>query len=90
MRGSGHPESDGRDEPQVGPSTPSGVSSANDTFADAEISAAVAYAIKTREFAAVPGLIRLLALQNPAAAQSVLDAIELGSYLSGLVGGGQP
>jgi hypothetical protein len=34
-------------------------------------------ALDERDMAAAAGLIRLLAVQNPAAAQEILDAIEL-------------
>lgn len=48
-------------------------------FTAEQITAGIAKAIKARDFEAVPGLIRLLALQDPDAAQSVLDAVELAS-----------
>lgn len=38
---------------------------------------AIAQAIRDRELEVVPGLIQLLALQDPTAAQAVLDTVEL-------------
>ena len=47
-------------------------------FTDEQISEAIAKAIGERDFEAVPGLIKLLALQNPSLAQEVYDLITKG------------
>jgi hypothetical protein len=47
-------------------------------FTADEIADAVAKAIHDHEFTVIPGLIRLLALNDPQRAQDILDTIELG------------
>lgn len=47
-------------------------------FSDDQIIAAVASAIRDNRFDVIPGMIRVLALQSPDAAQALLDTIELG------------
>jgi hypothetical protein len=44
-------------------------------FTDDQILTAIGDALRESNIAVVPGLIRLLALQNPDAAQTVMDAI---------------
>lgn len=44
-------------------------------FTDDQIETAIADAIRDGDFEAVPGLLKLLALQNPAHAQQIYDAI---------------
>lgn len=46
-----------------------------------QITEAVANAIRSRDFDAVPPLIRLLAVRDPDGAQLLLDTITLGLYL---------
>lgn len=46
-------------------------------FTSEQILDAIAQAIRDRELEVVPGLVQLLALQDPAAAQAVLDTVEL-------------
>lgn len=47
-----------------------------------QITETIANAIRDREFDVVPGLIRLLALQDPGRAQEVLDTIQAGQIIA--------
>lgn len=51
-------------------------------FTSDQISETIATAIRDREFEVVPGLIRLLAVQDPGRAQEVLDTIEAAQIIA--------
>lgn len=51
-------------------------------FTSDQISETIATAIRDRDLHVVPGLIRLLALQDPGRAQEVLDTVELARVLA--------
>jgi hypothetical protein len=46
-------------------------------FTSDQITETIAHAIRERDFEVVPGLIRLLAVQDPGRAQDVLDTVEV-------------
>lgn len=46
-------------------------------FTDKEVLGAIQLALAERDMSAVAGLMRLLAVKDPAAAQTILDTIEL-------------
>lgn len=51
-------------------------------FTSEQILDAIAEAIRARDLDAVPGLVALLAIQDPAAAQAVLDTVEAARMLT--------
>lgn len=51
-------------------------------FTSEQIQDTIAEAIRRRDLDVVPGLVRLLAIQDPAAAQAVLDSVELARRLT--------
>ena len=51
-------------------------------FTSAQILDGINHAIKARDFEVIPSLLRLLAVQDPHAAQAVLDTVSLGEALS--------
>lgn len=51
-------------------------------FTSDQITETIAGAIRDREFEVVPGLIRLLAVQDPDRAQEVLDTIEAAQVIA--------
>jgi len=51
-------------------------------FTSDQITETIATAIRERDFEVVPGLVRLLALQDPNRAQEVLDTIQAGQIIA--------
>lgn len=51
-------------------------------FTSDQITETIATAIRDREFEVVPGLIRLLAVQDPGRAQEVLDTFDLAQVIA--------
>jgi hypothetical protein len=51
-------------------------------FTSDEITETIANAIREHDFEVVPGLIRLLAVQDPGRAQLILDTVELARILA--------
>lgn len=51
-------------------------------FTSDQITETIAIAIRDREFEVVPGLIRLLALQDPGRAQLILDTVDLARVIA--------
>lgn len=59
-------------------------------FTPDQIVQGIESALHDHEVAVVPGLIRLLAVQDPARAEALLDTIELGIAISRAAEGAQP
>lgn len=51
-------------------------------FTSDQITESIANAIRDRDLEVVPGLIRLLALQDPGRAQLILDTVELARIIA--------
>lgn len=51
-------------------------------FTSDQISETIAHAIRKRDFEVIPGLMRLLAVQDPTAAQAILDAVEVARVIA--------
>jgi hypothetical protein len=52
------------------------------TYSDGDLLTAIHLAISARDFEAVSALLHVLAVQNPRAAQDVLDIVELAKVLN--------